>query len=64
MACSRQNVLSAPRGASGGHCAIVRRTRGSTGSKRAMALKKDEVRTLPRSAFGRFSEARVIRVRS
>jgi hypothetical protein len=36
MACSRQNVLTAPRGASGGHCAIARRTRGSTGSKRAM----------------------------
>ena len=30
MACSRQNVLTAPRGASGGHCAIARRTRGST----------------------------------
>ncbi|MFB4299132.1 hypothetical protein [Actinomadura sp. NTSP31] len=33
---SRQNVLTTPRGASGGHCAIARRTRGSTGSKRAM----------------------------
>jgi len=29
---SAQKVVTAPRGASGGHCVIARRTRGSTGS--------------------------------
>src|ERR1700682_6171700 len=32
MPCSAQNVETAPRGASSGHCEIARRTRGSMGS--------------------------------
>lgn len=32
MPCSAQNDVTAPRGASAGHCEIAKRTRGSTGS--------------------------------
>src|SRR6266498_1313674 len=32
MPCSAQNVVTDPRGASGGHCDIARRIRASTGS--------------------------------
>ena len=37
MPCSAQNVETAPRGASSGHCEIARRTRGSIGSLAATA---------------------------
>jgi hypothetical protein len=37
MSCSAQNVVTAPRGASSGHCAIASRTRGSMGSLAATA---------------------------
>src|SRR3546814_232822 len=37
MPCSAQNVETAPRGASSGHCEIARRTRGSMGSLAATA---------------------------
>ena len=36
MPCSAQKVVTAPRGASGGHCVMARRTRGSTGSTALM----------------------------
>src|SRR5689334_19031498 len=37
MPCSAQNVETAPRGASSGHCEIASRTRGSMGSLTAIA---------------------------